>query len=137
MNQKDWVLACNWFFGDWDGALLNRAARPRTIIAECFSALGICVDVSCLRNGQVLLDIAESRKKEFISAIDSILSSGRLKRNDALKFRGRLQFSSTQVFGRVAQATIGGIATHAHHAPGDVVSEDLAFTCSCASVFSN
>lgn len=97
-------------------------------LSEVFSALGIRVDITNMHMGRVLLDNTESRKRELVLAIDNIIESGTLKRADALKFRGRLQFSSAQVFGRIAKSAPNGITQHAYHGSGDTISEELKFT---------
>ena len=65
-----------------------------------FKALGIDLDVSRLHQGVVLLSNTEKRVAELVDEFSRILKSGRLGRNDAMRLRGRLQFSSGQIFGR-------------------------------------
>ena len=53
-----------------------------------------------------LIENTSSRKTEMASLISSVLEGGRLHRVDALRLRGRLQFASGQLFGRLAKKAL-------------------------------
>ena len=46
--------------------------------------------------------------------ISSVLEGGRLPRADALRLRGRLQFASVQLFGRLAKKALSIVTEHAY-----------------------
>ena len=95
--------------------------------AEIFSALGVSVNVSGLGEGSVLLDNTENRKLELLSTIDKVVASGTLPKRDALKLRGRLQFASGQVFGRIARAALSAVTAHAYSSGGESVGVEAMF----------
>ena len=67
------------------------------------TALGVSVDVSDLHQGLVLIDNTEKRALELLDTISSVIQSGRMTKKEALRLRGRMQFASGQIFGRVAK----------------------------------
>ena len=95
--------------------------------AQLFSALGICVNVSGLHEGSALFDNTESRRSEIVKCIDEIWASGKLSSKDALRLRGRLQFASGQVFGRVAKAALTAVTQHAYSGRGELLDDELVF----------
>lgn len=97
----------------WRFAETGSKARE---FAEIFQAFGISVDVSRLSENLVLFDNTTTRCDEICSALDRVLQERRLCKKEALKLRGRLQFTSGQIFGRVVKAALAAIAMHAYHA---------------------
>ena len=77
-------------------------------------ALGVSIDVSSMGEGKVLIDNTSNRKLEISSLISSVTEGGRLPRADALRLRGRLQFASGQLFGRLAKKALSIVTGHAY-----------------------
>ena len=92
---------------------------------ELFNALGISIDVSNLHRDRVLFDNTESRKRELLLMIEEILTSGTLSRASALRVRGRLQFASGQLFGRIARGALQSVTTHAYSTKTPKISPEL------------
>lgn len=95
--------------------------------SSAFQALGITVDICKLGENLVLFDNTAARCAEIIGFLDTILATRKLTQNDALKLRGRLQFTSGQIFGRVVKAALSAITWHAYQARCDSVSDETAF----------
>ena len=68
--------------------------------SDTLNAQGIRLDVSELHLGKVSIDNTEARRVELADLIEHILQSGELKKMDALKLRGRMQFAAGQLFGQ-------------------------------------
>ena len=80
---------------------------------EFVNALGVSIDVSSMGGGKILIDNTANRKLEISSVISSVIDGGRLHRADALRLRGRLQFASGQLFGRLAKKALSIVTEHA------------------------
>ena len=80
------------------------------------NALGVCLDVTHLHVGRVSVDNTESRRTELACLIGDILHTKELKRLEALKLRGRMQFASGQIFGRASKKSLSVVTHHAYHA---------------------
>ena len=80
------------------------------------NALGVCLDVTNLHVGTVSVDNTESRRTELAGLIGGILHAKELKRLEALKLRGRMQFASGQIFGRASKKSLSVVTHHAYHA---------------------
>ena len=78
-----------------------------------FGALGIQVDLSCFEKGFIEFSNTEKCKCELKGLILSVLDSGVLASQDALKLRGRLQFADGQLFGRIGKLCLKEIMSHA------------------------
>ena len=70
-------------------------------------ALGASIDVSSMGEGKNLIDNTSSRKLEISSLIALVLE-------DAFRLRGRLQFASGQLFGRLAKKALSIVTGHAY-----------------------
>ncbi len=70
------------------------------------SALGVSIDVSSLDEGKILIDNTSNRKPEISWLVSSVIEGGRLPRADSLRLRGRLQFASGQLLGRLAKKAL-------------------------------
>ena len=88
-------------------------------------ALGVTIDVSLMHQGKVLVDNTESRKRELGEFIDHVVKTKKLSSADALKLRGRMQFTSGQLFGRVAKTCLAKVTNHAYRSGSTEVSESL------------
>ena len=84
--------------------------------SSSFCALGVTVNVERMAIGEVVIDNTESRKQDLCETIDGCLTSNKLSRHDVLKLRGRMQFTSGQVYGRVVKTCLGYVTTHAYSA---------------------
>ena len=90
--------------------------------SKTFCALGVSIDVTNMAAGEVKIDNTENRKKELCETIDLCLETKRLSRHDALKLRGRMQFTAGQVYGRVAKTCLGHVTMHAYSTKGAMLS---------------
>ena len=64
--------------------------------------------------GKIQIDNTAYRKLKFFSLISSVIEGGRLTRADALTLRGRLQFASGQLFGRLAKKALSSVTGNAY-----------------------
>ena len=90
---------------------------------KIFCALGVKVDVTNMAAGEVKIDNIDSRKHDLCETINFCLKNNRLSRHDALKLRGRMQFTAGQVYGRVAKTCLGYVTMHAYSARGPVLHQ--------------
>ena len=60
-------------------------------------ASGVNIDVSLLHQGRVLKDNTEARNRELGQFIDKTVGTRKLSSADALKLRGRMQFTAGQL----------------------------------------
>ena len=88
-------------------------------------ALGVNIDVSSMRRGTVLIDNTEARKKELGEFIEKVVSTRKLSSIDALKLRGRMQFTAGQLFGRVAKTCLARVTNHAYRSNTSEASDAL------------
>ena len=77
--------------------------------------LGVQINVEHMCDGRIEVDNTASRRSEISESIRQILHDGNLPRMEALKLRGRMQFASGQLFGRVAKRTLA-VAVVTQHA---------------------
>ena len=83
--------------------------------SEVFHALGVTVNVSELHGNLVTVGNTESRRRELITFLEGVLKTKQLQKTEALKLRGRLQFASGNVFGRIAKSCLSTVTAHAYH----------------------
>ena len=83
--------------------------------AELFSALGVSINVSQFHRGLVTVGNTESRRKELVELLETLIKTQTLQKAEALRLRGRLQFAAGNVFGRIARASLAVITQHAYH----------------------
>ena len=88
------------------------------------TALGVMINVSALHKGLVTIDNTASRKAEIGATLKQILERGVLHRHDALRLRGRLQFMSGQIFGRIAKRVLAIVTGHAYGEHGPTLTAD-------------
>ena len=86
---------CGWLFAE-----SGRKCMPFGKLVE---ALGVLLDLSSCASGIARISNTESRVAELCEAIAAIVSSGKLARKDAERLRGRMQFASLQLFGKVGK----------------------------------
>ena len=106
----------------WRFAEQGDKAKP---FAETVVALGVTLNVSQLHTGLVTIDNTANRKSEIGAAIDNIITSGSLAKLDALRLRGRMQFASGQIFGRLAKKVLAVITGHAYGSSTSQLSPKL------------
>ena len=106
----------------WRFAEQGDKAKP---FAETVVALGVTLNVSQLHTGLVTIDNTANRKSEIGAAIDNIITSGSLAKLDALRLRGRMQFASGQIFGRLAKKVLAVITGHAYGSSTSQLSPNL------------
>ena len=80
---------------------------------ELVNGVGVSIDVSSMGAGKILIDDTANRKAEIYSVISAVIDGGRLPRAEALRLRGRLQFASGQLFGRLAKKALSIVTEHA------------------------
>ena len=115
------VHACFHLFG-WSFAETGSKAVDFDVMCR---ALGVNIDVSLMHQGRVLVDNTEARKRELGEFIDKIVSTRKLNSADALKLRGRMQFTAGQLFGRVAKTCLARVTNHAYRSSSSDVAESL------------
>ena len=72
----------------------------------CCKVLGIELDLSDARLGLAVMRNTAKRREELILALESVLKAQCLGHREAERLRGRLQFASGQLFGRLARHAI-------------------------------
>ena len=96
-------------------------------LSPAVTALGVSVDVSDLHQGLVLIDNTEKRALELLDTISSVIQFCRMTKKEALRLRGRMQFVSGQIFGRVAKRCLSAVTQHAYDT-GDGRLSDVLLT---------
>ena len=84
----------------------------------------MAVSVKAMHSGVVSLGNTETRRRELIELISTVLQTGRMTKICALKLRGRLQFASANIFGRVAKSALSMVTNHAYHSRGTKVDNN-------------
>ena len=98
-------------------------------------ALGVRLDVSSMHLGKVWIDNTESRKNDLSSCIREVLRTGDLNTAEALRLRGRMQFTSGQLFGRLSRSTLNKVTHHAYRSCKSKTSSDLQLSLSLYDKF--
>ena len=91
------------------------------------NALGVIVNVSKLHLGEVEIDNTPSRKEDLAQCVNDILRKNALASMDALKLRGRMQFTAGQLFGRVARMCLTQVTQHAYRSTRAGTSDCFSF----------
>ena len=86
--------------------------------------LGVQINVEHMGDGKVEIDNTAARRAELAEVIRRVLSDGHLPRMEALRLRGRMQFASGQLFGRVAKRTLAIVTQHAYSAESAKLSPE-------------
>ena len=89
-----------------------------------FQALGVSVDVSSLHSGFMEIKNTDNRRQELLANLKHAIQTKRLTKQEALRLRGRLQFSSGQLFGRIAKSALTAISNHAYTSTSATLSDD-------------
>ena len=117
------------FFHLFGWSFAETGSKAVDFDAMC-KALGVTIDVSLMHQGRVLVDNTEARKRELGKFIDKIVTTRKLSSADALKLRGRMQFTAGQLFGRVAKTCLARVTNHAYRSSSSEVSESLGSSLS-------
>ena len=134
-GESNFLTSCIHLFFKLLGWRFAESGPKAPDFSACFQALGITLNVTALHENTVLLDNTESRKTELIAMIDSSLRDRKMSRQDALRLRGRLQFSSGQVFGSVVKSALAAITHHAYGVSGDSLSDETMMSLSLRQFF--
>ena len=94
--------------------------------SDRFKALGVEIDLSNWKSGEVSFSNTKSRVVELTETISSVLSSSHLSHQDALSLRGRMQFAHSQLWGRSAKLCLNAVTTHAYSDSGGQIDDRLA-----------
>ena len=74
--------------------------------------LGVSLDLTEAKLGTVVLQNTAERTDELVAELQQVLEEKTLSRKDAERLRGRLQFASCQVFGRVLRNHMKQLSEH-------------------------
>ena len=102
------------FLLKWLGWRFAESGDKAPPFGELVNALCVSIDVSSMGAGKILIDNTANRKAEISSVISAVIDGGRLPRAEALRLRGRLQFASGQLFGRLAKKALSIVTEHAY-----------------------
>ena len=91
MAQQLLFMILNWKTSDEKEGGFSHLAR----------ILGVQIDMADSRLGAAVVSNVESRVRELVSSIDSVLSRGTLSSAEIKVLRGRLVFAEAQIFGRL------------------------------------
>ena len=111
------------FFHLLGWSFAEAGAKAVDFDAMC-KALGVNIDVSLMHQGRVLIDNTDARKRELGDVIDRTVSTRKLSSADALKLRGRMQFTAGQLFGRVAKTCLARVTNHAYRSGSNNIIPD-------------
>ena len=74
--------------------------------ATCCKVLGVELDVGNAIRGFCLLRNTEKRRNEIVASLEHVLATGRIDAATLERLRGRAQFASGQLFGRLARQAL-------------------------------
>lgn len=97
---------------------------------KILTALGVTMDVSGFQQGVVRVDNTDTRRQELAAAIDSILQARQMRRLDARRLGGRMQFAAGQLLGRISRRCLSIITQHAYSAETSQLSDAAIFALS-------
>ena len=75
--------------------------------------------MSDMHTGVVRVDNTQPRKPDLMATLETIIQSGHLPQHQALRLRGRMQFSAGQMFGRLARKALAIVTRHAYERTTD------------------
>ena len=94
--------------------------------APVANALGVSVNVTNMHLGTVEIDNTSSRKEDLAALVREVLDKNSLSSIDALKLRGRMQFTAGQLFGRAARMCLNQVTHHAYRSNKSVLEPDTS-----------
>ena len=74
--------------------------------SSCCKVLGIELDLSSAAKGWAVMKNTDCRRSELVECLEAILKRGHISRSEVDKVRGRLQFASGQLFGRLSRHAV-------------------------------
>ena len=86
--------------------------------------LGVQINVEHMDKGEIKIDNTAARRAELAEVIRHVLNEAHLPRMEALRLRGRMQFASGQLFGRIAKRTLAIVTQHAYSAESAKLSPE-------------
>ena len=110
-TSKHTDLTITSLFSIWRWKLSSDKLLPYDTVCK---VLGVQLDFKMSGERLTLVSNTVDGVTELCEAIDSVLSSGTLKRSDGERLRGRLLFASGQLFGRKIRNLIRIVSKHIH-----------------------
>ena len=104
--------------------VLRRTGTKAPDFSDEFQALGVLISVNNMGRGWVKFGNTESRRKELLDSIGQFLSEGRMTKVTALTLRGRLQFASANIFGRIVRAALNAVTARAYSSSSLELKDD-------------
>ena len=84
----------------WDYAKEGRKCVPFSASCE---ALGVNFDLSQSGKGLCFVSNTQSRVAELVTELEKTVAAGEILQSDAQRFRGRMQFADSQLYGRTGK----------------------------------
>jgi hypothetical protein len=106
----------------WNLSLDPNKSKP---FCKSFAMLGVIVSMEDLAKGDIFVYNKPERIQDIADEIDAVLSSGRCLRPQAASLRGRMQYASNQIFGRIAISTLSTLSEHEFRSRSPFVSSSL------------
>eukprot|EP00438_Fugacium_kawagutii_P001422 Skav211637 [mRNA] locus=scaffold3476:7948:11312:+ [translate_table: standard] len=95
-KHTDMCIAAMFSFLGW------KLSEDKLILFDSVcEVLGVSLDFRSAKLGMVKVNNTQERVEELVDELQKIVASGTLPRKDGERLRGRLQFASSQLFGRV------------------------------------
>ena len=93
-------------FLDLLGWKVAKAEKKCLPFSEVFVSLGVQVDLSQTKSGCVVLSHKPGRIDNLEDQVEELIASGKMNFKEALSIRGKVYFSESQVFGRMAAPVV-------------------------------
>ncbi len=106
-NTEDTVVSIFRLLG-WDFAESGSKSVPFDFSTE---VLGVRIDASLSSQGTILVTNTESRVSELSADIQAVVVSRVVRKTDAQRLRGRMQFADSQLFGRCGKKCIKALGS--------------------------
>ena len=119
------TASCMELLLDLTGWIYAKTGSKATEFGPLCQALGVQIDLIGSPGRVLKLGNTESRVKELLSQIDSILAAGHLTHGEALQLRGRLGFTESFVTGRCGSWVLRLLIEHAYHGKGTQVPDSI------------
>ena len=93
------------------GVVFDKSGKKALEHASVFGTLGLQVDLSRVREQQILVGHTDKRKEELLASLAEIMEAGRLEPRAFERLRGRMVFFEGYSFGRVSNHSIRSLAS--------------------------
>ena len=90
-----------------------------------FDMLGVCMDLSGLPEDKLVVSNKPDRITAISAQLDEVIRSNKCSSVLAGEIRGKCQFASNQIYGRVAMGPLRSVARHQYHCKSGVISEEV------------